>query len=336
VPPEFSVIIPTRRDSAHLREALRSALDASGDLEALVVHDRRAGEPALPHDLGSDPRVRVLRASGPGPAAARNAGIAEASGRWLALLDDDDLWLPQHLAWSRETLARHPEAVLVACAAFLFTDPSPDSAGVPPADPSSLPRVDARIAGGTIDLRDLLLANRILTPTVVLVRERLRPEDLFSADLRVMEDYDLWLRLARRHPLAYDSRPSVIVRRRPGSARSDLRAMAEDAIEVLAREERRGLPAGSLSRRELRARQGRLWHDLAYACLVGDDLPAARRALAESIRRLPLHLKNYIYVLAGVIPGRLRRRCFARAARPAAAGSEVESRWSYRDVEPRG
>lgn len=315
MPPEFSVIIPTRGDSAHLRDALRSALDPRGDLEALVVHDRRAGEPALPGDLQSDPRVRILRAPGPGPGAARNAGIAEASGRWVALLDDDDLWLPQHLSWSRETLARHPEAVLVACAAFLFADPSPGSGGAPPADPSSLPRFDARVAGATIGRRELLLANPILTPTVVLARDRLGPEDRFSADLRVMEDYDLWLRLARRHSLAYDSRPSVIVRRRPGSARGDLRAMAEAALEVLAREERRGLPAGVLSRRELRARQGRLWHDLAYACLAGDDLPAARRALAESIPRLPLLLKNYFYVLAGALPGRLRRRWFARGGR---------------------
>ena len=51
------------------------------------------------------------------------------------------------------------------------------------------------------------------------------------------------------------------------------------------------------------------------------DHPA--RAAGSAIRaRLPGYVENYIYVLAGIIPGRLRRRCFADAARPAAAGFE--------------
>jgi len=319
VPPDFSVIIPTRGDSSHLRDAMRSALDGAESRELLVVHDRRLGEDALPAELASDSRVRLLGSDRPGPAAARNAGLEAATGRWVALLDDDDLWLPQHLAWCRECLERHPDAVLVATGAFLLSDRSPDGGMAPPSDPSSLPRFEPGVAGETVVPREIFRANPILTPTVVLVRDRLGPDDRFSSDLRVMEDYDLWLRLARRHPIVFDARPSVIVRRRPGSASRDRRAMAEEALEVLARAVERGIPPGALGPRELRVRQGRLWHDLAYACLAADDLPSARRALGESISRLPLFPKNYMYVLAGVLPGRLRRRWFARAERSAVA-----------------
>ena len=47
MPPEFSVILPTRGDSPHLRLALESALAATGDVQVIVVHDRRANEPPI-------------------------------------------------------------------------------------------------------------------------------------------------------------------------------------------------------------------------------------------------------------------------------------------------
>ena len=67
-----------------------------------------------------------------------------------------------------------------------------------------------------------------------------------------MEDYDLWLQLARDHELAFDPRTSVVVRRRAGSASGDLRAMAEEALEVLARALDAGLPEGALTAAEIR------------------------------------------------------------------------------------
>jgi hypothetical protein len=95
--------------------------------------------------------------------------------------------------------------------------------------------------------------------------------------------------------------------------------MAREGIEILARFRDGGIPPDTLSGEELRGRLGRLWHDLAYACLVEDDVPASRRALKESAARLPLELKNYIYFLVGALPSALRRRLFAhgRRLRPA-------------------
>jgi glycosyltransferase involved in cell wall biosynthesis len=310
VGPEFSVIVPTRGDSPHLRAALESALRGAEDLELLVVHDRRRGEPPLDAGWQRETRVRLLESRVPGPAGARNAGIDAARGRLVAFLDDDDLWLPEHLRWARETLERSEGAALAANDAFILPDPTSDGSAPLPEDPRSLGRFDPGVGTDAIDLRQMVLANHVLTPTVVARRERLG-EERFSPDLAVMEDYDLWLRLAARHPIAWDPRPSVVVRRRSGSASRNLKGMAREGLEVLARLERRGLPPGTVSAGELRRRAGRLWHDLAYACLAEGDLPAARRALRESVARLPLNPKNYMYFLAGTLPGRIRRRIFA-------------------------
>ena len=313
--PRFSVIIPTRGDSPHLRTALTSALSNEQELELLLVHDRRSGEPELPGVLREDARIRLLKSSVAGPAAARNVGIEHAAGKWLALLDDDDVWLPDHLSRSVERLRAEPDALLVASDAYEFDDSTDDGSAEPPADPASLRRFAADFDDERITLRTLLTANRILTPTVVLVRERLAPTERFRADLPVMEDYELWLRLARRHLLIYDPRPSVLVRRRRSSATSDLRGMAEGSLRILDELEREGVPEDAISARELRRLRARLWHELGYACLIVNDRAGTRRALRESRNLAPLRLKNYAYMLFAALPAATRRRLLDRAGR---------------------
>jgi glycosyltransferase involved in cell wall biosynthesis len=312
VPPEFSVIIPTRGDSPHLRAALASALAGAQKLELLLVHDRRRGDAELPVELGHDPRVRLLESSTAGPAATRNVGFEQAEGRWLALLDDDDLWLPEHLSQSLERLHADPDALLVASDAYEFDDPTPDGNAEAPSTLGNLRRFAPDLRDGQLSLRALLSANRILTPTVVLDRRRLDPADRFREDLPVMEDYELWLRLARRHRLLFDPRPSVLVRRRRGSATGDLRRMAEGSLRILVELEQDGALDGNISPKELSDRRARLRHDLAYACLVEDDLEGARRALRESRALAPFRLKNYVYQLFTTLPAAARRRLLDR------------------------
>jgi glycosyltransferase involved in cell wall biosynthesis len=303
---ELTVVIPTRGDSAHLRDALRSVRDTARDAEVLIVHDRRPGEPAPSGVLVPGLRVRVIDSSAAGPAAARNTGLAAASTRFVAFLDDDDAWLPGHPARATATLDADPEALLVASDAFVFHDPRPDGSSPFPLDLQALPRFAPGRAAGPLSLRELLLANRILTPTVVLARERLPDTARFRASLPVMEDYELWLRLARTHRLLFDPHPAAIVRKRAGSASRDLEAMARQALLVIDEQLALGLPGGTLSDREIRHRLGRLWHDLAYARLRAGDAAGARAAAWSSARRLPLEVKNYIYLVATALPARLR------------------------------
>ena len=104
---EVSVIIPTRNRSKLLELSLRSVLwQRSVDFETIVVDDGSTDDtPRMLRSLGD--RIRVFRHErSQGVSAARNRGIAEARGEWVAFLDDDDLWAPDKLELQLQALRR--------------------------------------------------------------------------------------------------------------------------------------------------------------------------------------------------------------------------------------
>ena len=96
----ISVVIPTHNRSALLSRTLASALAQRGvEMRVIVVDDGSRDETAAMLARVGDPRLTILRhEQARGVSAARNAGIAAATGEWVAFLDDDDLWSPTKLA----------------------------------------------------------------------------------------------------------------------------------------------------------------------------------------------------------------------------------------------
>ena len=195
-----SVVIPTKSRSPLLRRAVAAALAQERvELEVIVVDDGSDDDtPAMLREL-ADPRVVVLAHERPlGVARSRNDGLARASAPWVAFLDDDDLWSPTRLARQLDALEVHDEARWAVSGAVVV-DEWLEPIGVQrPPDPSSLPGAVLRyncIPGG---------ASGVLADTA-LVRE----VGGFDETLRILADWDLWIRLALRAPLAVVARPDV-------------------------------------------------------------------------------------------------------------------------------
>jgi glycosyltransferase involved in cell wall biosynthesis len=100
----ISVVIPAYNASAYLREALESAL---GQTVALIVVDDGSTDDSAEIAASFGVPVRVIRQKSSGEAAARNRGIEDARGHWLAFLDADDVWEPNKLALQSACIARH-------------------------------------------------------------------------------------------------------------------------------------------------------------------------------------------------------------------------------------
>lgn len=122
--PLLSVVIPTWNRAHIVCEAIESALGQRiGQVEVIVVDDGstdNTGE-VLAKSYGS--RIRLLRLPRRrGPGAARNAGIGLATGRLVAFLDSDDIWLPGKLDAELDVLERFPEAEAVISDSLSFME----------------------------------------------------------------------------------------------------------------------------------------------------------------------------------------------------------------------
>lgn len=208
IEPLFSVIIPTHARPQMLREALESVLaQTEQNWEAIVVDDASPTPVvALP-----DPRIRLLRnPQSLGPAGARNRGIREARGRYVAFLDDDDAWTPQRL---QRAAALHEDADVVVTGTGTLGSP-----GSP---------VRSTWQRGTGSVRDWIVdATAPQVGATSVVRE-LCPE--FDASYPAAEDLDWWLRLTiATDRVEFDDSADWLWRRHDGP-RHEIGAMSRRA-----------------------------------------------------------------------------------------------------------
>ena len=222
-------MIPTVRGGRLLAEAARSALEQTlGDLEVLVVTNASDVDLAL---LPADPRIRVLHQPRAGKPWAVNLAVDEARGRWLAFLDDDDLWEPEKL-----------ELQLAALEGWR---------GVP-ACMSQFRLIDEEGAltgdgwGRPITYRELLGARRrFLWSTLVVARSQWALLGGLDPRVHYAEDLAVVLRLLSDGPFAFVDTPLVRYRRhRHSISRDHTLALAQWHSTVFASERGLAIRAG--------------------------------------------------------------------------------------------
>jgi glycosyltransferase involved in cell wall biosynthesis len=197
--PEVSVVIPTRNRVHFLPRCLRAVL-AQEDvaIEVIVVDDGSTDETATLLSDYEDERLRVVRlAERHGVARARNVGIGEAQGQWLAFVDDDDLWAPHKLKWQLEAAREAGADFAYGAAVVINEDHVIVRYGSPP-DPSELQRA--------------LLSRNVIPggcSNVIAKTGLIRRIGGFDPRLAHLADRDVWIRLAHEGRAA--ACPQIVV-----------------------------------------------------------------------------------------------------------------------------
>ncbi|WP_166259504.1 glycosyltransferase family 2 protein [Marinobacter salicampi] len=198
--PTVSVIIPVYNRAHLLQRTLESVIAQSyPDFEVLLVDDCSDDDPAAVVESFQDPRLHYLRQpENQGVAAARNRGLREARGQYIAFLDDDDEWFPEKLALQIELFRRSsPEVGLVYTGVETVADDGSYTLQVPSA------RGDL--------YRELLVRNILHGggSNIMIRRNVIARVGFFDEHLPAIEDYDYWLRICRWYKTDVVSTPLI-------------------------------------------------------------------------------------------------------------------------------
>jgi glycosyltransferase involved in cell wall biosynthesis len=192
-----SVIVPVFQNAKTIAEAIRSVLNQTfKDFEIIVIDD--GSTDGLNKQLIEfDGKIKLLRQQNLGPAAARNNGIRNSSGEFVAFLDADDIWFPGKLSKQMD-LFRTNHRVEVVFGNVLFWDGSKFQ-GKTYFDLFKPQR-------GKV-LFPLFASDYIPFLSVVIRKETLRKVGLFDESIRFVEDYELLLRIALDSEFDYEDKP---------------------------------------------------------------------------------------------------------------------------------
>jgi Glycosyl transferase family 2 len=264
---KISVVIPAYNAAPFLARCLESVFAQTLKPEEVIVVDDKSTDntAALATELGA--KV-VRRAINGGLSAARNSGIQSASSEWIALLDADDVWLPEKL--ERQVAYIRPEVVLIYTGLRYF-----DDNGIR----SVRPAIDPTQA-----LKMLRYRNPI--PCTYLVRrEALMHDGGYREDIRACEDWEMLVRLQRLGKFVAVDEPLVDIYVHPGSLSANpgrMMSALDQIIDTTLLDGLQGFDRWAW-RRRIRADQ------LCSAGLIARDngLKDELRYMVESLREWP-------------------------------------------------
>ncbi|MEW6614110.1 MAG: glycosyltransferase [Thermodesulfobacteriota bacterium] len=199
--PKVSVIIPTYNRANFLEEAIESVLFQNyKDFELIVVDDGSTDETRNIVRRYTDEIVYIYQ-NKRGVSCARNMGIKNSSGEYIAFLDSDDKWSPDKLAYQMDFFAHNPDALICYTEEIWFRN----NARVNPM------RKHRKYSGMIFDK---VLPLCIISPSSVMLKRELFFDRIgfFDESLPACEDYDMWIKIAASYPIYLIETPLIIKR----------------------------------------------------------------------------------------------------------------------------
>lgn len=275
--PLVSVILPTYNRAHLIKKSIQSVLQQTfKDFELLVVDDGSADDTeSVVHNL-SDPRIKYIKCiENKGVSSARNIGIKNAQGEYIALQDSDTEWYPNKLEMHMEAFKTvSPDVGVVYTGLYRF---SKNGKKVYYPTNHTLP-------GGDIH-SELLLKAGIWTVAVVIKKECFNIVDVFDETMPCVEDWELFIRLSKEFKFRYIDKPSYISHYTEGSLLTNQSACLKSLERILEKHK----DDFNKNKKALS------FHSYRIAIMHSDnnDFNKARKYLLKSILADPYNIKYY-------------------------------------------
>jgi glycosyltransferase involved in cell wall biosynthesis len=279
---DVAVVIPTYNHARFLGEAIKSVLAQTRQAdEIIVVDDGSTDDPASV--VVQFPAVRLIRQENRGPSAARNTGFRSCKARYLIFLDADDRLRPNAVEAGLNCITSHPDYALVHGGCCCVPQVGPPWTYIPSQNHGDayLAFLSGNQSGGIM--------------TVLFRRDCLLAVNGFDETLRRAEDYDLYLRMARKYPIGSHSEIVGEYRRHEENVSNDYVAMIRASLLVLDRHKARMATdqASRAAAREGRAKVRRYYVSKMLDAASGrwakrHDIGMLARDLIQATRWSPL------------------------------------------------
>ena len=293
---DTSVILTCYNEREKIVDAVQSVLaqTAFGRVREIIVVDDGStdGSGDVVEALAeAEPKLTLIRSKNGGVSSARNTALAQISGDYVAILDGDDMWLPEKLERQLPLLDQHPEVGLIYSDFYEFDDGTPDD----------LDRVHALSYQADDDrlLANYYLRDAPVMPSTMIVRRSVF-EKLggFNETLPVNEDTEMCLRIAERFRFHHIPQALVKKRRHAGSLSSQQDRLWPYNIRLTDEFANRNPSLKPLARKRLSLRAAKV----GWGMIQVGDRTAAVKFLLRSLRYDPRQLRAYAYVGLACVP----------------------------------
>jgi len=291
-----SVIMPTYNRADYLPQTLDSLRAQSlQDYELLVVDDGSTDDTADLIRSRPEP-IRYLWQENAGPAAARNRGLKEARGEFVAFLDSDDLWRPRFLEAMTDCLEGNPGLDIAFCK-FVTID-----------DQGRILRGHHKKPHAGKITEPLFASTFITTPSVLARLQVIRDAGGLNPSMPTNEDYDLWLRLSLNHRFGYVDEPLCLRRSHPGTqSRNNSPVPLVRKAQLLERFYRKHGESAGIGTDLAHRRLAKVYRSAGRGSLRARRYAEARELFRQSLAYRPAAPVVCVrYLLAGLLAGTRR------------------------------
>lgn len=299
-----SVVIPTYNAKNFIREAIDSVLQQDWPADEIVVVNDGSTDWDYRALESVSANIRVVEQPNRGVSAARNRGCELARGRYVAILDADDIWLPGKLRKQMEHLGRRPEVDAVFCSGVGWERVAGSDTWVFPSQFSRPGPASAEIV--RLHYRDFLYKIPIASSTMVVKKSAWEEIGGFNETKRYGEDQDFNLRLSHGHHVDLLKFVGMLYRKHGANATAriqDRNFWAEVIVESVQ-------TMGYIDRNGVAADRGRVAKRLAqiqflhgYDHFWRGSARVARREFTNALKNDPLNLRFAAYSLLARMPG---------------------------------